>query len=593
MSNTISLSELNIDVTQFKSDLESYLTQNSGPWKGNLTTMVGTALIDSMSTIGTFLQERINSAYINSFTDTAVIDDAIFAIATMKGIRLTRRLPASMEAKIISAEDATIPAYSQFSCVGYSFFNRETIELTANQETSITLYQGDIRTVVTAGLGTDLQSFASPQDSFQVSDIDTVVLINDQIIEKSYGNLWNYKNQDAFIDMTLSDGRLLVQFGNDEFGAKPGVNDTVGISYVVTEGESGNNITTLDAQITLNGFNSVTGTATSNPVGGSSAKSAYDYKNNITGVFGTYGSAVTPSQYRALVNTYPGIVDAITRSQRELDPSDLRLMNVVFVTGITSSPWTDQEREDFIEWLQQQTMASTRFVWVEATPVSRDIDVSVYCFSSAILSNVKTNVEAAIKALFEPRPGILDLDIFKSDLITAIRNADSNISYAVINLPVEEMIVTQESSTYLAYEIIDSGGQLTPYFYSYAVSYVNTRGEESKIDSWVHPQVQTENSQVKLRWRQAENAKTYKIYGRRSEDIGLIKEIEASSAETDEETGLLTWTDDGSITPDPEQFIRNRIREIKYNQLGELTVNVQFADRQQVVNTLTPIRKDV
>lgn len=593
MSNIISLSDLDIDVTQFKSDLESYLTQNSGPWKGNLTTMVGTALIDSMSTIGTFLREQINSAYINSFTDTAVIDDAILAIATMKGIRLTRRLPASIKVRLLSAETTTVIAYSQFSCVGYSFFNREEIELEANQETEVILYQGEVHSVTTTGTGTDLQAYVTPEDSFTVSDVDTQVIINGSLINKSYGNLWNFKNQPAFIDMTLANGRLLVQFGNDEFGSKPGVNDTVIIGYVTTEGESGNNIATLDAQVNLDGFSTITGTAISNPTGGASAKSAYDYKNNVAGVFGTYGSAVTPSQYRALVNTYPGIVDAITRSQRELDPSDLRLMNVVFVTGITTSPWTDQERENFITWLQQQTMASTRFVWVEATPVPRDIDVSIYCFSSAILSNVKTNVEAAIRALFEPRPGILDLDIFKSDLITSIRNADSNISYVVINLPVEEMIVTQESSTYLTYEIITSGGQLTPYFYSYAVSYVNTRGEESKIDSWVHPQVQTENCQVKLKWRKAENARSYKIYGRRSESIGLIAEVQASSAQVDNATGLLTYTDKGSITPDTSKFIRNRIREIKYNQLDELTVNVQFADRQQVVNTLTPIRKDV
>lgn len=588
MNDKITLSELDVDVTQFKQDLEAHLLEKSGIWRGNLTTMVGTALIDSMSTIGTFLQERINSAYENSFTDTAVIDDAIFAIATMKGVRLTRRLPASITATISCEDAVSIPAYSTFTCVGYSFFNRETIQLAANEPLSVTLFQGEPVFNTLKGSGERLQAFATPEDSFRVSDMDTTVMINGLLINKSFGNLWNYKKQDAYIDLTLANGRMLVQFGTEDYGAMPGVNDIVQIGYVITEGAAGNNITTLDAQITLNGFSKIKGVVNSNPTGGAAAKSAFDYKNNTAGVFGLYGSAVTPSQYRALVNTYPGIIDAITRAQREIDPSNVQLMNVIYVTGITVTPWTDTDKTEFINWLQDQTMASCRFVWIDAIPVKRDIDITVHCFSSAVLSNVKMNVEHAIRELLKARPGILDLDIYRSDIITAVRNADSNVSYVTINEPTDEMLVTQASAPDIFHEVLDNKGQLKPLFYSYSISYVDNLGEESKINAWTHPRVNKDKAAVKLRWRPKANAVKYKIFGRESTGIGLLKEIEAKSATIEE--GMATWTDDGSTTPDTSKFIRNRFTDVKYNTLGKLNVNVMFANRQQVVNSLTPIR---
>lgn len=590
MAQQTIFSDLSADPTQFKSDLETALSQ-SNAWKGNLTTQVGTALIDAIASLGAFCQQQINNAYTNCFQETANLDDAIRAIAIMQGTRLTRRLPASMKVTLTSETVASIPSYSQFLCAGYSFFNREVINLKADTPQTVTLYQGNVYVKLLQGTGTDLQSWVSDESSFQVSDEDVYVLINNSLITKTYGSLWNYKNAPAYMDGTTMEGRLLIQFGTSQFGSVPGINDTIAIIYCTTEGETGNNYTTNGSTVTVQGYTTITGTANENPSGGANQKSALAYKNNTAGSFGTYGSAVTKSQYQAIVNTYPGVIDAFTQAQRERNPSDLKLMNVITVTGITSSPWTEDQKQDFCEWCQQQSMYSTRFVWIDATPVTRNVNLQVFCYNSSILSTVEQNVRDAIETLFRARPGILMTDFYRSDIITAVRNADSGVAYVIINEPLEDMVVTQPSAPRLTYKITTSGGQLEPYFYSYGITYVDDEGVESEQDAWAHPQVTVKNSKVRLFWQSVPSAVTYKIFGRTGEAIGLIAEIKASSANVDSSTGYLYYDDDGSITPDQSKYERYRMPEIRYNTLGTLDLTVEFADRQQRVSTPTDISR--
>ena len=75
--------------------------------------------------------------------------------------------------------------------------------------------------------------------------------------------------------------------------------------YCTTEGAFGNNYTTVGSNISISGYSKVSGKSLENPSGGANQKSTLAYKNSTAGSFGTYGSAVTKSQYQAIVNTYP------------------------------------------------------------------------------------------------------------------------------------------------------------------------------------------------------------------------------------------------------------------------------------------------
>lgn len=578
---TLVLSDMTADVTQFIQQFQTYLT-NRPVWQGNLTTQTSQTLIELISSVGAFAQARLIREAEDVFSETAQSDNAIRSITQMQGLRMARYLPASVPTLLTSPVSVSLAPLTQFNCAGNYFFNRDQVTLQAGTPTTVTLYEGRVFSYTMQGLGTENQTFVGAEGGFVISDRDTIVQINSVMVPKSYGGLWNFDGLPGFSDITMSDGRMLLQFGNlgglkGQFGSIPGVNDNVVVSYPVTKGESGNNLVTMNKAVTVAGFPTISGTATDNPSGGANDKPVIAYKNIAAGGFGTYSSAVTKSQYQSIIGTYPGIVDAVTQAQREINPQDYRWMNVIRVSGLTTSPWTQDQIKSFTDYCQSVTMYAPYFLWQDAIAVPRDVVLDVYVFNTAIPSQVQTAVENAVTALFAPRPGLLMTNFYISDLVeTAVNSSPGLISYVIPQSPTGSMIVTAPESPPITYTLIPGGGSLGSLVYAYAVSTTLNTGEVGQPSSWVFPQIisTTSNYGIQLAWPAVYNAQSYQIWGRKSGSLGLLASVPAST---------LTFVDDGTITPsgNPPSGIADT--PIRYNKLNSLQVNVFYAERQQRV----------
>jgi hypothetical protein len=379
----------------------------------------------------------------------------------------------------------------------------------------------------------------------------------------------------------MSDGRMLLQFGNlgginGQFGSIPQVNDTVTISYPVTKGASGNNIVTQGKAVSITGFPLITGSFNANPTGGADDKPIIAYKNIAAGGFGTYSSAVTKSQYQATIGTFPGILDAVTQAQREINPNDYRWMNVIRVSGLTSSPWTQAQKKDFTDYCQTVTMYAPYFLWQDPIAIPRDVALDIYIFNSAIPNQVLTAATSAINALFAPRPGLLMTNFYVDDLVQVVRNANPGlISYVIPQAPSGSMIVTAPESPQITYSLVPGGGSLGELVYAYSVSTTLNTGEVGVPTNWVYPQIitNTANYGITLTWPAVANAQTYTIWGRAPGNaLGILTTVSAST---------LTFTDDGSLTPTGGPPTTIADTPIRYNSLNSVTINVFYADRQQ------------
>lgn len=577
MAEVLKLSDLTVEVEDYQAQFNIDLAQK-GTWKGQLTTQTSQTIIEYISTVGALDAAKIIRSSEDAFAETALADDAIRSITTMQGLRMTRKLPAQIVVQLTSTVALTLSPYTQMTIGGIKFFNRDQIEIAANQTVNAELAQGTVISYMISGIGTDYQTFVSPEDGFNVSDVDTRVRINGTLIAKSLGVLWNFRGQPAFADLTLPDGRLNVQFGNSRFGSVPQTNDIVAITYVITNGSDSNGAVTQGKRLSIDGFPQVTGTATSNPGGGSGVKPVVVYKNVASGSFGTYQSAVTRSQYIAQVNTYPGIIDAVTQAQREIDPMDLQYMNVIRVSALTDSPWTQGQRQDFIDAMQRVTMYSTRFIWFDAIPLDRDIDIDVYAFNTATLSQVQTLSEQAIQNLLAPQPGILMTDFFESDLIVAIKKANSGqVSYVIVNQPQAPMTVNAPSAANVTYDVIPGSGTLGPLVYSYSVAVTNAQ-DAGPPNFWINPQITgtATNNSIKLTWNEIPGALSYRVYGRQGGALGLITTIAAVN-----NGPPVSFIDNGSITPSGGLPNTLSLAPIRYNRLRNLTIRVHFAERQR------------
>lgn len=598
----LELSSLTADVNQFAAQFELALQQKP-TWKGNLTTATSQTLIEFISSVGAFAQSRIIREAEDEFAETAQSDSAIRAITTMQGLRMTRYLPAGMRVTLTSPTVVSLQPLTQFQCAGNYFFNREqiTIDPTANPNgLTVTLYEGKVASYVMPGLGTERQTFISKEGNFTVSDRDVFVQVNGVLIPKAYGGLWAFDGLPGYADLTMSDGRLLLQFGNlggnnaqfgqlNQFGTIPAVNDTVVISYPITKGASGNNLVTAGKSVSVTGFPLITGVSLENPSGGANDNPVVAYKNVASGGFGSYQSSVTKSQYAAMIATYPGVIDAVTQAQREIDPGDFRWMNVIRVSALTDPQWTiatnpDQIKE-FTDYCQTVSMYSTYFLWQDPIPMPREVNMDVYIFNSAMPEQIQQSVTKAITNLFAPRPGLLMTNFYESDLIeAAFKSSPGAISYVNVNAPTGPMIVTAPESPMPTYQVVEGGGSLTQGVYAYGISTRLTNGEEGTPINWVFPQVtsNTNTSVIQLSWPAVFDAQTYIIWGR-SAEVGIGKLIEIPA-------GTLTWTDNGSLSPTTPLDSSIAKVPIRYNKLSKLTVNVYFAERQQRYDSSDPTR---
>jgi hypothetical protein len=587
-------SDLTTDFNDFKNQMQGWLGTQSA-WKGTLTTMTSTTLIDLNSSVGTFMATRLNRAMQDAYAETALNDNAIRAIAQMQGLRMTRYLPAQVKVQLKAPFDVSIPALSQFSIGGKNFFNRKQITINAGIEGSFFLYQGYVRTIIADDAdGSDLQAYIADEDGFIISDQDVQVQINNILIPKALGGLWNYRNLPAYSDLTMADGRLLIQFGGAGFGSIPQKNDVVVIKYAITDGASGDDPTLDGKEVTIPGFSAVTGTAQGGSAGGSNDKDVVVYKNVASGSLGTYQSAVTKGQYAGLIATYPGLVDAVTQAQREINPMKLEWMNVIRVSGLTAdpgNPWQQEQKEAFIEYLQQVTMYAPRFVYVDAIQMPRDVDVEVYVFNSVDTQKAEQATRLAITQLLSPRPGILMTNIYPSDIVTAIKQAlPGMVSYVIINKPLGPMMVTAPESPHIVYTLMPAGGTLGQSVYSYCIS-TGVRMDDGTIEegpasNWVFPQIVSAvgNYAIRLEWQAVPNAVYYKLWGRLGGSVGFMAQFNANQ---------LSFIDDGSIVPQANNP-PNSIAEvpIRWNSLQNLSVGVKYAERQQRIDiTEDPIRK--
>jgi hypothetical protein len=538
-------------------------------WKDRVTSSTGQTLIDFTAAIGAYSQYSVESAYQEVWPESAKNADSQYAAANFAGVRFNRKLPARVQVSMAapSIVPMTIPAYSQFVINGSYWFNRAAMALTS-VATTFNLYQGKIVETTVTGLGTDHQAFVTPEKDFAVSNIDVLVDVNGGAIQTITRGLWTLPNIAGCQHFTLPNGACVVLFGNDNFGAKPGINDSVRLRYALTFGADGNNLTVLGQDCTLLSDPTVKGSAISAAISGVNETDPFQYKNLTPALFGSHDAAVTPAQYKALPLLFPGVLDAQVYAQREINPKALTWMNNMKVVLLTAVPFTSVDWASFSDFMRTRTMFKCQFVRQDPVAVFLDVDVDIYCSNFSNLTDIRTKAIAAIQALFTPRRGILGFDTYRSDLERVIDGADKNIEYMVLRSPSTDIVL---SSLNVGAPTLtqQAGGSLVAGAYDYGISVLSIYGGETAPANWSTLTTNISGGQVKVDWAAVANAAGYKVWGRQSGAYGLLATLPAST---------LTFTDTGAVTPGVTPPVQSTIASY-YPKLGTLNVNCYYSQR--------------
>jgi hypothetical protein len=532
------------DFSEIRSQLQSQLL-NYDSWKGTIDTQTGTMISDMIASLATFANGNILRVYQDGYSETALSDRALYALAIKQGERINRKTPASITVQVevpdTVTETLSILPFEQFSGANTYWFNRDLITLVPGTIVDVTLYQGYVTVASNMGLNTDWQSFISVEDGFSVSNDDVAVYIDGTEVPVVQTLISNYPNQAAVQDTTTGDGSLHLVFGTTQYGSRPSLSNTVIIKYAVTSGSAANNLAVLNQSIVFSTSSTDRSKVIMNVIsaatGGSDETPALQYKYTGNLSYGSLDSALTKQQFIQLINSYPGVVDCLTRAQREIDPTDVQLMNVIEVYVLTESDWDPPTTLAFINSLHKKCIDPVRFVLKSASKVMSTVNATVLCKSWADLGVAKTKAEQALSNLYVMQKGIIGKDISLNDIHTALRNSYEGIDDVTLRLPTQNQIVSAQALTYPTLSFDNGGGHSGSF--SYSVGAVLPDGIIAPLN-W--SSILVENaSTITVEWDLYSNAQNYIVYGRTGLDgFGPLATLGSN---------VTSWTDNFTAVP--------------------------------------------
>lgn len=444
------LDEVSPDIEQIGAQLIYLLSGKSDAWTDVIPTGVGRTLIDFIALTGGYAQQSIAASINEAYLDPARTPNAIYAMMRMLGVRVQRRLPASVSVQLTKTgtDFVRIPEFSTWTVGGRPFYNRTDILFNDSVSTgTAVLYSGVVQRVSILSQGGDFQTFELGQADFSMSDQDIFCLINGDITKRyermTKGPWFMGEEEFLFFERTTADGQAEIIFGNGTFGRKPLLGERLDFVFAETGGDQ-DNAALSNERVSVTGNFPVTGVTTSHVTGGSGAKNHEYYRLFGPNLYSAKKGAVTRSDYRAIATTYNGVIDAAFRGQAETAPDDARRCNVIEYTLLTDPPFDDGQHERFVSYMLdgEKSQWGIQFVRVDPDPVVVDVDIEVRCKPNSDAAKVKTQVERAIVLLFGIRAGSLGFAMAQSYIYEFINNILDEVEYIILNNPVGDVLVS-------------------------------------------------------------------------------------------------------------------------------------------------------
>lgn len=575
-NNQVILSTVQPDYSLILSQFDTVLPQQE-TWQDIYYGATGQAVLRYIASIGYLDQFGIEHAYRESFRQ-ARLDSSIMGQAQLLGVRSPRKTPCSITVNLTntSGGNLTIPAYSQMTVGGTLVFNRNALTFTAATPTltGVTLYEGTLSTFTLRSDGTQYQQFVSQDSNYTVSDSDVTVAVNNIEVSVEQRPLWLYADVNAVEDTTTPTGQLQLMFGDGTFGIQPGAGDTVSIGYAVTQGAAGVNSSLSGQAVTVAGISFVTGVATSGLAGGTDQRNTTYFRQLSPQLFAAHDTATTKNEMSAVAASYAGAIDAQVIGQRQLAPSDNRYMNLVAVSILANPPFTAFQWDQFVSWFATRSTYPVRPFRMDPKPLNTAIVADVYCQGTAAdLTVVESEINTAIQTLFALRTGIINTNIFLSDIISTILGADASIEYTNLQQPTQP-IVSQVEPPVLSFTADIGGGTLPAGQYSYGVTVVTPQGE-SLAQNFASVSLSATGG-VTINWtpNQSTAVLGFNVYGRTPVGMGLIASLPATA---------FSYTDTGAVTPTQKPPAINQTG-FYYPALTTVTLNLYYTSRLLMSN---------
>lgn len=449
--NEVRIGSVQPDFEQVFVALQNEVTKNES-WREAATSGTGTMILSLIAAGIVYNQTSIIRAAQETSLDTARLDNSVYSITRMLGVRISRKTPSKVKTLLTNSQPVSeqiIPAYTRWSVGRDTYFNRDIVVFQQGQTSleNIELHEGNVVEETFEATGKEYQRYEVGLPDFSISNEDVRLFVNNVEWFSTDQGIWSHTKENVFGEYTTAKGNVEIQFGNGINGNIPPTGSTIRIQYARTLGTRGANKSTNEDVVCQTNSN-INGLTSSKSAGGGDEEDAQFYKLNAPYIHAAQNKAVTRDQYRSIVMTYPGIVDAEVRGQQDIDPNDPKLFNRVLVTALRYNgvAWTEDEWSDFKVWLNQRSLIGVQLVREDPEPTIIDVKAQVFCLQNTNLNATRLALVNHLRSVFSIRRGSLGRNLFRDDIHKALRNEPSSrkkVTHTILLSPSFDIYVRQ------------------------------------------------------------------------------------------------------------------------------------------------------
>ena len=473
----------NLDFNTLRAQIKDYLRSNSNFSDFDFEGSNFSILIDTLAYNSYITAYNTNMAVNESFIDSATLRENVVSLARNIGYvpRSKKSAVATVSFNVnvssISAQqvklNAGLVALGSVQGGNYTFSIPEDITVTPTSDglasfDNISIYEGNYltKTFVVDSSQTN-QRYILPNANIDTSSIRVQVSDSEGILTyNAYTNIFDVNSESRlFLVQEIDDEKYQIMFGDNVLGKKPANGATITVTYIVTNGNDGNNAANftfsgrltyisggVDVDITTNTSLLTTMQSSEN---GDSIESIDNIKYLAPRVYASQYRAVTPNDYKSLIPfLYPNIDSVSAYGGEELDPPEfgkvyitVKPKNGEFLSAVAK----DSIKND----LKRYTVAGIKQEFLDLMYLYVEFDSTV-SYDSGFVSD-KLNLQSRILSAIETYAKSSDINSFGgrlkySKLLSQIDKVDTGITSNITTLVIRRNLVPSYN-TLATYEV--------------------------------------------------------------------------------------------------------------------------------------------
>jgi len=392
----------NLDFGDLRTQIKDYLRANSNFTDFDFEGSNFSTLIDLLAYNSYLTAYNTNMAVNEVFLDSASLRENVVSLA--RNIGYVPRSKRASKAKVTFSVDMsqtnarTVKIFAGQVALGavtngnYIFSIPEDITTPVDSNgkalfNNLEIYEGVYLTsTFIVNSSQTNQKFILPNANIDTSTIRVKVIDEVEEVYTSYNNILNVDSSSRiFLIQEIADEKYEILFGDNILGKRPSNGSRIEISYIVTNGSSGNgasNFTFSGRLVDNNLFDVTSGISllvTESPSqNGDEIESIDSIKYLAPRIYASQFRAVTSNDYKGLIPyIYPNVESVTAYGGEELDPPEygkvfisIKPRNGTFLSQIT--------KQDIIRNLKQYSIAGIRPEIIDLSYLYVEVDSSVY-----------------------------------------------------------------------------------------------------------------------------------------------------------------------------------------------------------------------